>query len=56
MSQQVALIVLAMTLLGGIVGYVLLQDPIGLGESWLTGWQCRKSHVITAAAGAGANY
>jgi hypothetical protein len=26
------------------------------GESWLTGWQYRKSHVVNSAAGAGENY
>jgi hypothetical protein len=48
--------VLVMILLGGTTGYVLLQAPVGSGESWLSGWQYRKSHVISSATGAGTNY
>jgi hypothetical protein len=49
-----------MILVGSTAGYLLFQptgsEPVGVGESWLTNWRYRKSHVINAQAGAGTNY
>jgi len=49
-------LILTLIIIGGTLGYLVLQPSIASGESWLTGWQYRKSHVINATAGAGTNY
>jgi len=57
-SRLLGVLALATILVGSTVGYLIVQpagEPIGLG-GWLTGWSYRKSHVITAATGAGDHY
>jgi len=58
-SRLLGVLVLATILVGSTTGYLLLQstgEPIGSGESWLTGWGYRKSHAIAGASGAGIGY
>jgi hypothetical protein len=36
--------------------FVFLKPATATGDSWLTNWAYRKSHVVNSAAGAGLNY
>ena len=52
------IIALVILLLTSAMGIVFVKIPVAnaSGANWLSGWSCRKSHVIDNATGAGTNY
>ena len=53
-SKLFTFTILALLFIANFTG--IIHIGISSGESWLSGWSYRKSHVINSATGAGTNY
>jgi PKD repeat protein len=55
MKKTASLIVILILILSAMP-FASVKPVFATGESWLTGWANRKSHIINNASGAGTNY